>query len=418
MTSLLPGPATASGRRRPDRPTDRPASHRPLAALAPLAGAAAAAATLTVCLGIGVVGWFLTDAGAHGAPRDALRAGSLGWLLGHGSGLRMDGVQVTAAPLLLTLVAAWTIWRIGHRLGDAVSAHGPDADRIVDGERDWTMPAATGLFAVAYVVVVVVTASLAATPAASPGTGRAVVLSTLLCLAVGGPAIAVGSGRAAIWAALVPPAVRASTRLARSILVTFLGVAALALLGALLADIGTAANVMSQLNADPGGAALYLLLAATLLPNAVVFAGSYLLGPGFTVGVGTLVSPTAVQIGPLPMFPLFAALPDNGATSAWTAYVMVVPVLVAAVAAARGQRRLPAVPWVEAALRGCSGGVLAGVGTGMLAAIAGGAVGPGRMRDVGPLALDVTVYAVSAFGIGGLVGALAMTWWRRRDDGS
>jgi hypothetical protein len=121
-----------------------------------------------------------------------------------------------------------------------------------------------------------------------------------------------------------------------------------------------------------------------------------------------------VAIGPLPMFPLLAALPDDGATAAWTAWLLGVPPLVAAVAAARAQRRYPTIRWEEGALRGCAGGVLAGVLVGLLAAVAGGAVGPGRMRTVEPFAFDVLVHAITAFGIGGLFGGLAMTWWQRR----
>ena len=51
---------------------------------------------------------------------------------------------------------------------------------------------------------------------------------------------------------------------------------------------------------------------------------------------------------------------------------------------------------------------------GGLAGLAGGAVGPGRMRDVAPLAGDVLVHAITAFGVGGLLGGLVMTWWQRR----
>ena len=36
------------------------------------------------------------------------------------------------------------------------------------------------------------------------------------------------------------------------------------------------------------------------------------------------------------------------------------------------------------------------------------------MTDVGPLVGSVLVHAVTAFGIGGLLGALAVTWWQRR----
>ena len=50
----------------------------------------------------------------------------------------------------------------------------------------------------------------------------------------------------------------------------------------------------------------------------------------------------------------------------------------------------------------------------VLAALAGGAAGPGRMRDVSPLAGDVLVQCLTTFGLGGLLGGLAMTAWQRR----
>jgi hypothetical protein len=151
-----------------------------------------------------------------------------------------------------------------------------------------------------------------------------------------------------------------------------------------------------------------------VVPNAVLFSGSYLLGPGFAVGTGTIVSPTVVVLGPLPMFPLLAALPESGPTSAWTPYLMAVPPVVAAWAAARAQRRYPTLRWEEGALRGCTGGVFAGLGVGLLVAVAGGAVGPGRMQTFAPFAFDVLVHAITTFGIGGLFGGLAMTCWQRR----
>jgi hypothetical protein len=408
MTSLLP---------RQTAGTDAQADlghRRPLALIATLGGVVAAGSTLLVCLAVGVVGWFLTDAGAHGTPRDGLRVGALGWLLGHGSGTRVEGVPVTAVPLGITLLCAWVAWRVGHRVGDSVSGHGPDADRIADGERDWTVATASLLFGLGYLVVALVTLALATEPATGASRGRVVEWTVLLCAAFGAPAIAVGSGRAAIWATYLPATLRGAAVACRSILVTWLVVAGLVFLAALALDFGTAANVMSQLHTDGGEATLLVLLSALLVPNAVAFSGSYLLGPGFAVGTHSLVSPALVVLGPLPMFPLLAALPDDGPTQTWTAGVVAVPVLVAAVAAARAQRRLPTLRWDEGALRGGAGGVAAGVLFGLVAALSGGAVGPGRMRDVGPLAFDVLVHAITAFGVGGLVGGLAITWWQRR----
>jgi hypothetical protein len=413
MTSLLARPDRAVGDGGSDHGFD-PRHRRPLVVLSVLGGVAAAGSTLMVCLALGVTGWFLTDAGAHGEPRDGLRVGALGWLMGHGSGVAVDGVRVTAVPLLVTLVAAWTTWRVAHRVGDSISGHGPDADAISDGERDWTVPVAVALFTGGYVLVTALTGSLAGSAQTAADSGHAVLWSVILGVCVGGPALAVGSGRAAIWAAMLPVAVRAAATTCRAIVVAYLAASLLALGVALAVDFGTAANVLSQLHLDRGESALFLLATALVVPNAVLFSGSYLLGPGFTVGAHTMVSPTTVVLGPLPMFPLLAALPANGPASGWATALMAVPPVVAALAAARAQRRHPTVRWEEGALRGCTGGVLAGVVVGLLASVAGGAVGPGRMQDVGPFTFDVLVHAITAFGIGGLFGGLAMTWWHRR----
>ena len=409
MTSLLPGSAPTSVGDRSD------ARHRrPLVLVAVLGGVAAALATLLVCLAAGVVGWFLADAGVHGTPRDGLRVGALGWLLAHGSGLHVDGVAVTVVPLGLTALAAWAVWRLGHRVGDSISGHGPDAERIADGERDWTVLTAVLAFTGGYVAVAIITFRLAATPESAPSLARVLLWSLLLCLTLGLGAIATGSGRAAIWAATLPPAVRASGATALRVLGAYLAISAAFFLAALVVDFDTAVNVMSRLHTDAGDATVYTALSATVVPNATIFSASYLLGPGFAVGVDTLVSPTLVSLGPLPMFPLLAALPDAGVTPAWTAYVVGLAPLVAALAAARSQRRNPTLRWDEGALRGCAGGVLAGVLLGGLAAVSGGAVGPGRMTEVGPFAFDVMVHAITAFGVGGLVGGVLMTWWQRR----
>ena len=405
MTALLSPPA----------PPDVDARHRrPLTLLATLGGVAAAGSTLVVCLAVGMVGWFLTDAGSHGAPRDGLRAGALGWLMAHGSGISVQGVLVTAVPLGLTLLCAWTTWRLAHRVGDAISGHGPDADRIADAERDWTVPTAAALFAAGYVVVAVVTSSLAASPATGPSTGRAVLWSLAITGCLGVPALAVGSGRAAVWAARLPRPVTAGAAAGWSVVRTYVLVSALAVLAALLLDLGTALNILSQLGVDAPAAALYVLLSLVVVPNAVLFGGAYLLGPGFAVGANTLVTPTAVVLGPLPLFPLLAALPGTGPTPAWTPFLIALPPLVAAVAVARSQRRHPALRWEEGALRGCAAGIGAGVLLGLVTALSGGSVGPGRMQVVAPAAFDVLVHAVTAFGLGGLVGGLAMTLWQRR----
>jgi hypothetical protein len=407
MTSLLSPP------RSDDVAPARPRL-RSLVAISATGGLAAALVPLVLCGAVAVVGWFLADAGSHGEPRDALRVAALGWLVAHGSGVTVAGVALTALPLLVTLGCAWAVWRCGRRVGEAVSAHGPDADLIADGQRDWTVPVATAVFTGAYLAVLATVLTLVSTPASTPSAARAAVGAVALCGLVGGAAVAVGSGRASVWVSSLPAPLRASATTCLAVLRWYAGVSAGVLLLALLLDAAAAANILSQLRTDPTDTATVVVLSLLLVPNAVAFAGSYLLGPGFAVGAGTLVSPTVVVLGPLPLVPLLAALPGAGDVPAWTPLLLGVPPLVAAVASARVHRRWPTTRWDLALLRGGAGGVAAGLVTGVVAGLAGGAVGPGRMRVVGPAALDVAVHAVPAFAVGAVAGAVVMVWRERR----
>ena len=110
MTSLLSPPGTAG------TPTCATAGRWCCSPL--LGGAVAAAGTLVVCLALGVAGWFLADAGAHGAPRDGLRVGALG--LADGPRLRRARRRRRSSPSsrwASPLVCAWVVWRLGLRVG-------------------------------------------------------------------------------------------------------------------------------------------------------------------------------------------------------------------------------------------------------------------------------------------------------------
>jgi len=412
MSSLLPPRTPDHGRVADDLHDLR--HRRPLVAVALLGGIGTAAATLVVCLAIGILGWFISDMGAHGEPSDALRVAALGWLVGHGSGVLISGVAVTVVPLGLTLVLAWAMWQVAVRVGDSVSLHGPDVNALADGERDLTVPVVAGLFTLGYAGTALVTAIVAGTPETAPSIAGVFAWSVGLCVVVALPAIAVGSGRAALWITLLPRAAVDVLVMVRSILLWWFAVSTLVFFAALFADFTTSINVVSQLHLDLGGIILYSLLAVLVLPNAVLFSSAYALGPGFTVGVGTTVTPTAVTLGPLPMFPMLAALPDNGAPPAWVAAVMALGPLTAFWAVCRVSRVRPALRWSEGALRGVSAGVVAGLLLAVLSGVAGGAVGPGRMADVGPYAGQVLVNAIAFFGLAGLLAGLTMTWWHRR----
>jgi hypothetical protein len=404
MTSLLT---------RPDSARVDAARPRPLVLVATLGGVLAALGPLMVLLAVGVVGWFVTDAGVHGAPRDGMRMGALAWLAGHGSGFTVMGARVTLVPLGLTAVSAWSMWRLGHRVGDAVSSHGPDADRISDGERDLTVPTAVATFFAGYAVVAVVVATLAAGTTADPSVPRVLAWTVAMTALVAAPAIAVGSGRAAIWAAYLPASVRAGAAVARAVLVALVVVSSVLFVTALALSLGDAATMTARLHPSPSEAGLYSLVNAAFAPNAVLFSGSWLLGPGFAVGGATVVSPSVVALGPLPVVPLLAALPAVGTPPGWVGSLVLLPSAVAAVASYRALRAR-VLTWDRVALAGCGGGLVAGVAFAVLASLSGGAAGPGRMRFVGPFVPDVLVHAVPACGVGALLGAslVALQVWR------
>lgn len=79
-----------------------------------------------------------------------------------------------------------------------------------------------------------------------------------------------------------------------------------------------------------------------LLPNLVVFALSWLAGPGFAIGAQTVISPSEVVLGPVPNLPLLAAIPQSTAPTSFAVLFAVavgVAGLVGALAAARSSER-------------------------------------------------------------------------------
>jgi hypothetical protein len=73
-----------------------------------------------------------------------------------------------------------------------------------------------------------------------------------------------------------------------------------------------------------GGFALTLAQIA-ILPNLVIWAMSWLVGPGFAIGTGSAVSPIATTLGPIPAVPVLGALPTFDSAFAFVG--ILIPVL-------------------------------------------------------------------------------------------
>lgn len=398
MTDLL-----APTRSRSARPTPAGAPRRPLALGAAFAGAVASGSVLVGCMALALVGWFASDAGSHGDTRDALRVGADAWLLGLGAHLDLTHASITLAPLGLTLLSGYVAYRLGRWA--ALTSAVEDAGNAMLG---------TVVLAGIYGVVAVLTAVLASTAVAEPHLGRAFVGGFVVALVGGGTGLVAGSGHAGEWWRRVPEGVRTVATGALAAVLLVQAAAAVLLTVALLLDLTTAANVLSRLHVDGSGGLLYTVVVAAVSPNAVLMTASYLLGPGFAVGAGTVVSPTSVVLGPVPAFPLLAALPHDGPPAWWVSLLLAVPVLLTVVAVALAGLRHPVRDYPAGALRGLLSGLAGAVLLTVLVLLAGGAVGPGRMADVGADGVQTLLFAVAAMSVGGLAGGLVATAVARR----
>ncbi|MCT1365375.1 MULTISPECIES: DUF6350 family protein [unclassified Microbacterium] len=212
------------------------------------------------------------------------------------------------------------------------------------------------------------------------------------------------------WAP-VPSAV---VRGAAFALVGVLGAAALAVALSVLTRGGEVVALFQAARVDALGATVLTLGQLAYLPTLVVWAASWLAGPGFAVGAGTAVSPAGTQLGVVPGIPAFGLLPEN--TSMWMLIVILIPVAAGAFAgwAVRSRLVWEGTPLgllqrsvIAVGIAAVSAGVAA-----LAAAFANGSMGPGRLEVVGPAVLP---FALS-LGAEVLVGAAILLLSPRNRD--
>ncbi len=178
---------------------------------------------------------------------------------------------------------------------------------------------------------------------------------------------------------------------------------AVVVLLALAARAGAVADTFSSLAPGPGASAGVLLLAVGYLPNAMVAGTAWALGPGFAVGAAQF-GPFGTMQGPLPPFPLFAAVPPD-AVPAWAAVVLLLP-LGAGVLAGRVSRRAlgPSASLKERLAAAATAAAVTAVGAGILAAVAGGSLAGGPYD---PVSLSPVVVVATALVLLGVPATIA-----------
>ncbi|WP_308312559.1 DUF6350 family protein, partial [Streptomyces sp. ISL-11] len=432
-------------------------------------------------LAVAVLLLWITSPYPDSGPAGALRIAADLWLLAQGADLvRTETLSGTPAPvgltpLLLTVLPCWLLYRAARhalepgeelsaedepedepegcpedtdRLDDAGATEPVDAvdaaDVFEDGHSDdrpaeeETLAPRTAALALlgGYLLV-----AAAAVVYVSSGPVRVAPLSALLHVPlVAGASVAlgvwtaagrpVGSVPAFVRPALeaVPEGVRtwfarpwlkAATRVGVVATGTLLAAGAV-LLGVSLAVHANAAHEsLLRMTMAWSGRLAVILLCVVLLPNAVVWAAAYGLGPGFAVGAGSVVAPSGAAGYPdLPRFPLLDVLPAAGASGPLTwAAAGAVPVVAGVAVAyatvprdpdAAGRASLAGIAWT--ALLGsvfCAGAVM------VLAGVASGAVGSGTLAAFGPSWYAGPAALAWMAGIG-VPGALAVRHLRTR----
>jgi len=360
------GPDDSAG----DRPTPLQ-SPGVVGALAGLhAGAAGLLAVVVPCL---VVWLAAPDVSASWV--EAVRIGADAWLLAHGATLALPAGDLSLVPLGLTLVPLLACWSAGRRVASALPRLRPGSSLV----RARTAAVAAAALAGTYAALAALVAVVVATPTAHPMEAQAAGGGLLVAL-VGA---ALGLRHVTAVGSRIPEAVSLPLRAAAVALAAWGAASAALLAAALVLGWSRAAALAEALDAGFVGGAGLLVLQLALLPVAVVWAGAWFAGPGFAVGAGTSVTPAATSLGVLPALPVLGALPDPGQHSAWAWLVVSVPVL-CGVLAGRCLRRSAAGQPAHLLRSALATAVLTGAGAALLCVWAGGAVGAGRMAELGP----------------------------------
>ncbi len=385
-----------------DSPTTDPAEVSVVAGMFPGAvagaatGAAAAAIGWLLVSGCALVAWFTVMALPVGS---VLRFSTQFWLAAHGTGAAIGDRTITLIPLGLTaaqiLVArSLASWVLRHHAGPVG----------VDGEGRARMLRTAATFVAGYTLVV----ALAALASGSSARLPQAVLGGVLVAAIG-----------MLWAlarlgSLAPVTLPGwLRRLPRAILAGLLGlaaVAAVALIVGVVLGLERIDRIDAAVGFDPVGAGLWLVVMLAYLPNLLAWAASFVLGAGFAVGVGSIVSPGLTQAGLLPAIPVLGAIPPNGPGSALAHAWLVAGVLggvLAGLLQVRGERERALLPRLA---RAAAAGLGAAVVLLVVAVLSGGALGPGRLSFLGPRLLDLTWLATVPLVLAAVVAA-AVEWF-------
>ncbi|HEY0718487.1 MAG TPA: DUF6350 family protein [Streptosporangiaceae bacterium] len=383
------------------------AYQRPLVVIGATAAGMVAATGVALLTTLVAIGWITAPHASlgNGLP-GVLRVAITIWLAAHHVGFTLHGAgQIGMLPLGLLFIPGALLWRAGRwvvRTGEV--------GRLAH------VGYATLALAVPYALVSGALALAARSSLAAPSLPQAVIEPFAVAVVAGGLG---GAHALAPWRRLIrllPLRSRSVTMGALVTLGLLAATGAVLAAGSLAAHLGQVRALTDTLSPGPVGSLLLLATQLAYVPNAVVWAIAFCLGPGFAFGAGTVVAPTGAALGILPSFPMLAALPA-GHVPAWLSLaVLAAPYLAATTGGVLTVRIMPT-PILEAAPAwGFASGAAAGGAVGLLAALSGGPLGNGRLAAVGPSGWQVALVAILEMGVTAAVAAGAANWWMLRRE--
>lgn len=335
-------------------------------------GVGAAVVCAVVALVVVAVCWLPVSGNGH-HPSSTIRAGLLTFLAGLHGGITVAGSHATWLPLGMLIAVGVTAWRAGSGLADAANAlDEDDARRLVRAGL-----AQAGAFTAA---------ALATVPFAQLGTSSVSYLSVavsapVLFLCTGGTAFVRSSALRNLCAERAPISLAPVARAAGAAVAIYLGAGALLVAASLVLHHDQVQALSREVGGGWGGVPI-LLLGVLAAPNALVAGSSYLAGPGFALGQGTDVHLFGAAHGTLPAFPLLGALPTGDGSDPVAVSAALGTVLLAGIVTAALADR--ARTWAEKLWHTIGAAALAGAVMLVLGWEAGGAIGAGRLRAIGP----------------------------------
>jgi hypothetical protein len=221
---------------------------------------------------------------------------------------------------------------------------------------------------------------------------------------------------------------RTGVKTAGASVLGLIGVTAVVIAGLVLLSFGTLVTLYEALQPGVWGIITLSIAQLALLPTAIIWGALWMVGPGFAVGTGALVSPLGTTVQAVPALPLLGIIPSSPPAGA--IMIVAVPLAVSFVAGVAATTmllgRTPGKLWrdvgdtefhhqplVQVLAASAVAGLLGSVGGFVLASITSGAAGPGRFQNVGADPAQIALWWGLEIFVGVVLGLLSGALGRR-----